>query len=126
LHVIEYVSLLSIIIACLGMLGMVMYSTRLRLKEISVRKVMGADVLSITVLLSRSFMKLIIIGLLIGIPLSYFLGTMILQNFAYKISSLPFLVVAAVLIIALLGLITICSQTIRAALVNPSKSLRTE
>ncbi|MEO6405197.1 MAG: ABC transporter permease [Ferruginibacter sp.] len=126
LHVIEYVTILSVIIACLGMLGMVMYSTRLRLKEISVRKVMGADIKSITILLSRSFMKLVVIGLLIGIPLSYLLGNIILQNFAYKITTLPLLIIAAVLIIALLGLITICSQTIKAALIIPVKSLRTE
>ncbi|MEO6348177.1 MAG: FtsX-like permease family protein, partial [Aquaticitalea sp.] len=126
LHVIEYITILSVIISCLGMLGMVMYGTRLRLKEISVRKVMGADIKSITILLSRSFMKLIVISLLIGIPLSYFLGNMILQNFAYKMSTLPLLIIVAVLIIALLGLITICSQTIKAAIANPVKSLRTE
>ncbi|MEP6711843.1 MAG: FtsX-like permease family protein, partial [Ferruginibacter sp.] len=97
-----------------------------RLKEISVRKVMGADVKTITLLLSRSFSKLIAIGLIIGIPLSYLSGNLILQNFAYKINSMPVLIIVAVLIIALLGLVTICSQTINAARANPVKSLRTE
>lgn len=126
LLVIKYVSFLSIIIACLGMLGMVMFSTRLRLKEISIRKVMGADVKTISVLLSRSFMMLIGIGILIGIPVSYFFCNLILQDFAYKISTLPLLIIAAVFIIFFLGLITISSQTIKAALANPVKSLRTE
>ncbi len=126
LNVIEYVSFLSIIIACLGMLGMVMYSTRLRLKEISVRKVMGAGVKDITRLLSRSFMMLIALGIIIGIPVSYLLGNLLLQNFAYKINSLSLLIIVAVFIIALLGLITICSQTIKAAMANPVKSLRAE
>ncbi len=126
LKIIEYVSFLTTVIACLGMLGMVMYSTRLRLKEISVRKVLGADVKAITLLLSRSYMILIGIGVLIGTPLSYLFGSFILQNFAYMITTLPLLVLGAILIIVLVGLIAICSQTIKAAIANPVKNLRTE
>lgn len=126
LKIMKYISFLSIVLACLGMLGMVMYNTQLRTKEVSVRKVMGASIKDVTVLLSRSFMWLIGIGVLIGIPLSYLLGNLFLQNFAYKISHGLWLVAAAVLITCLLGLITICSQTIKAALANPIKSLRTE
>ena len=126
LKIMQYISFLSVILACLGMLGMVMYNSQLRIKEVSVRKVMGASVKDVTVLLSRSFVWLIGIGVLIGIPLSYLLGNLFLQNFAYKISYSIWLIVAGVLIIAVLGLITICSQTIKAALSNPVKSLRTE
>ncbi len=126
LNIIGYISFLSIIIACLGMLGMVMYNTQLRTKEVSVRKVLGASVKDVTVLLSRSFMWLIAFGVLVGMPISYLLGNLFLQNFAYKISYEPLLIVAGVIITGMLGLITVCSQTIRAALLNPSKSLRTE
>lgn len=126
LKIIEYISFLTIVLACLGMLGMVMYNTQLRIKEISVRKVLGASVKDVTVLLSRSYMWLIGIGVLIGIPLSYLVSNLFLQNFAYKITYGIWLIVAGVLITGLLGLITICTQTIRTALSNPVKSLRTE
>lgn len=126
LKIIEYISFLTIVLACLGMLGMVMYNTQLRIKEVSVRKVLGASVKEITVLLSKSFMWLIGIGIFIGIPLSYFIGNLFLQNFAYKISYEIWLIIAGIFITGLLGLITICAQTVRMALSNPVKSLRTE
>jgi putative ABC transport system permease protein len=126
LKIMQYISFLSVILACLGMLGMVMYNTQLRIKEVSIRKVMGASVKDVTVLLSRSFIWLIGIGVTIGIPVSYLLGNLFLQNFAYKISYGIWLIAAGVIITVLLGLITICSQTIKAALMNPVKKLRTE
>ena len=122
----EYVSFLSIVLACLGMLGMVMYNTQLRIKEVSVRKVVGASVRDVTVLLSRSFMWLIGIGVVIGVPASWLLSNLFLQNFAYKISYSILLIMEGVFIIVFLGLITVGSQTIRAATSNPVKSLRTE
>ena len=126
LKVMEYVSFLSIVLACLGMLGMVMYNTQLRIKEVSVRKVVGASVRDVTVLLSRSFMWLIGIGVVIGVPASWLLSNLFLQNFAYKISYSILLIMEGVFIIVFLGLITVGSQTIRAATSNPVKSLRTE
>jgi putative ABC transport system permease protein len=124
--IIGYVSFLAITLACLGMLGMVMYSTQLKIKEVGVRKVLGASVKDVTILLSRSFVILIIISVVIGIPIGYVLGNLVLQNFVYKISNTWLLVLLAILIIGLLGLITICSQTIKAAIANPVRSLRTE
>lgn len=126
LKIMEYVSFLSIVLACLGMLGMVMYNTQLRVKEVSIRKVMGASVKNVTVMLGRSFIWLIAIGILIGIPLSYLLGNLFMQNFAYKISNAFWLIGVAVIINGLLGLIAICSQVIKVALSNPVNSLRTE
>jgi putative ABC transport system permease protein len=126
LNVMGYISFLSIVLACLGMLGMVMYNTQLRVKEVGIRKVLGAGVNDVAVLLSRSFMWLIAIGVLIGIPLSYLLGNLFLQNFAYKISYAPLLILAGAVITGLLGLITVFSQTVRAAISNPVISLRTE
>ena len=124
--ILAYISFLAITIACLGMLGMVMYSTQLKVKEIGVRKVLGASVKDVTVLLSKSFIKLIAISTLIGIPSGYFLGNLFLQNFPYRISDAPLLVLFAILITGSAGIITICSQTIKAAIVNPVNSLRTE
>ena len=126
LKIMQYISFLSIVLACLGMLGMVMYNTQLRIKEVSLHKVMGASIKDVTVLLSRSFIWLIALGVLIGIPLSYLLGNLFLQNFAYKISSVPLLILFGAIVTSLLGLITICSQTIKAALSNPVKNLRSE
>jgi putative ABC transport system permease protein len=126
LKIMQYISFLSIVLACLGMLGMVMYNTQLRTKEVSLHKVMGASVKDVTILLSRSFMWLILIGVLIGMPLSYLLGNLFLQNFAYKITTGSLLILVGAVIISLLGLITICSQTIKAALSNPVKNLRSE
>jgi putative ABC transport system permease protein len=126
LKIMEYISFLSIVLACLGMLGMVMYNIQLRTKEVSIRKVVGASVAGVTILLSRSFMLLIGIGIIIGAPLSYVAGKLFLQNFAYKISYVPLLIIAGILVTVLLGLITVCSQTLKAAAANPAKSLRTE
>jgi len=126
LKIVSYIAFLAITIACLGMLGMVMYSTQLKTKEIGVRKALGASVADITVLLSRSFAILVGIGLLIGIPLGYIIGNFLLQNFAYRISNGNILIILATLIVVFLGLITICSQTIKAAMGNPVKALRTE
>jgi putative ABC transport system permease protein len=124
--IVGYISFLAITLASLGMLGMVMYSTQLKIKEVGVRKVLGASVKDITVLLSRSFVILIAISVLIGVPLGYILGNFFLQNFAYRISNTWLLILLAIGIIGSMGLITICSQTIKAAMSNPVKSLRTE
>ena len=126
IKIVGYISFLAITLACLGMLGMVMYSTQLKVKEIGVRKVLGASVKDITLILSRSFMILIGISVLIGVPLGYFIGNIFLQSFAFRISDTAFLAFLAIVITGLLGLITICSQTVRAAMANPVKSLRTE
>ncbi len=124
--IIGYISFLAITLASLGMLGMVMYSTQLKIKEVGVRKVLGASVKDVTVLLSRSFVILIGISVLIGVPLGYILGNFFLQNFAFRISNTWLLVLLAIVIIGVIGFITICSQTIKAAMSNPVKSLRTE
>ncbi|HEY5967251.1 MAG TPA: FtsX-like permease family protein, partial [Chitinophagaceae bacterium] len=126
IKIIGYISFLAITLASLGMLGMVMYNTQLKIKEVGVRKVLGASVKDVTVLLSRSFVILIAISVLIGVPLGYILGNFFLQNFAYRISNTWLLILLAIGIIGFMGLITICSQTIKAAMSNPVKSLRTE
>jgi putative ABC transport system permease protein len=124
--VVGYIAFLAISLACLGMLGMAMYASQTRVKEIGVRKVMGASISDITVLLSRSFLWMIGIAVAIGTPLSFFLGGLFLDNYAYKVEITVGLVLFGISIIILLGMITIGSQTVKAAVSNPVKSLKYE
>jgi putative ABC transport system permease protein len=124
--VVGYVSFLAITLACLGMLGMAMYSTQTRVKEIGIRKVMGAGSWQVVLVLSRSFLVLIGLAVLIGVPAGYAIGGLFLENFAYKITISFGLITSGVLTIVILGMITIASQTLRAARANPVNSLRYE
>ena len=126
LKIVGYVSFLAVSLACLGMLGMAMYSTQTRIKEIGVRKVMGASSEEIVYLLSRSFLTLIGIAILLGAPLGYFLGDTFLQTYAYRIEISPWLILFGILSVVGLGVISIGSQTWKAAASNPVKSLRYE
>jgi putative ABC transport system permease protein len=126
LIIVGYITFLAIVLACLGMLGMAMYSTQTRIKEVGVRKVMGASVIDVVVLLSKSFMILIGVSVVLGVPVSIFLGNFFLDLYAYKIEITPLLITVGISIIALLGLVIICSQTVRAAIINPVRSLRYE
>lgn len=126
LVIIGYITFLAVTLACLGMLGMAMYATQTRVKEVGVRKVMGASVTNVVMLLSRSFMMLILVAVIIGVPMSVLLGSFFLETFAYRIEISPLLVIGGILVITGLGLLIICSQTINAARSNPVKSLRYE
>lgn len=126
LTIVGYISFLTVTLACMGMLGMAMYATQTRTKEIGVRKVMGASVRQITFLLSRSFFIMIGIATLIGTPLAFFLGEQFLSLYAFKIEITPWLLLLGVGIVALAGFLTISTQTLRAASANPVNSLRYE
>lgn len=117
---------LAVFISCLGLLGLVLYTTTQRTKEIGVRKVLGASVSQIVTMISKDFLLLIIIAFLIATPLAWIGMHKWLQNFAYRtdISWWIFLLGATVMII--IALITLGFQTIKAAMANPIKSLRTE
>lgn len=126
LLIVGYITFLAVVLACLGMLGMVMYATQIRVKEVGVRKVMGASVTDVVILLSKSFMMLIGIAVIIGAPISVLIGTVFLDSFAYKIEIGPVLIGGGISIIAGLGLLIVCSQTIKTAASNPVKSLKYE
>jgi putative ABC transport system permease protein len=126
LMILGYITFLAVTLACLGMLGMAMYATQIRVKEVGVRKVMGASVSDVVILLSKSFMLLIGIAVIIGTPVSFLIGTMFLDTFASRITITPLLLGAGIGIISSLGLLIICSQTIKTAMTNPVKSLRYE
>jgi putative ABC transport system permease protein len=117
---------LAIIIACLGLLGLVSFSAVQRTKEIGIRKVLGANARSIVALISRDFTKLVVIAIIIGIPLAYWMMTEWLSAFAYKteIGVLPVVLASVVCITISLG--TAGYQAVKAALIDPAKTLRNE
>lgn len=119
-------SLFTIFIACLGLLGLAIYATRLRTKEIGIRKILGASVLSITNLLSRDFIKLVIIAFFIAAPLASLLMNKWLDGFGYRISMHWWIFALAAIISLLVALVATSVQSFRAAMANPVKSLRAE
>ncbi|HET7178151.1 MAG TPA: ABC transporter permease [Chryseosolibacter sp.] len=125
-NILGFVAFLAIFIACLGLLGMATYSVETRIKEISIRKVLGASDQTVVVLLSQGFIKLIGIAILIGVPLAWSLNNLWLELIAYR-TSFNFTVVASgVAMLLALGTVTIGSQTIRAAFANPVDNLKEE
>lgn len=117
---------LSIFIACLGLLGLAIYTTERRTKEIGVRKVLGAPVRVLVALLSKDFIKLVILAALIAFPFAWWGMNKWLEDFAYKITVDWWVFALAALTSITLTFITVSWQTIKAALANPVKSLRTE
>ncbi len=117
---------ISIFLACLGLFGLASLASVNRIKEIGIRKVLGASVTGIVGLLSKDFLKLIAIALMIATPLAWYFMNNWLQNFAYRINVRWYVFVATGIITVLIAFITISFQAIKAAVANPVKSLRTE
>jgi len=119
-------SIIAIVIACLGLFGLAAFMIRQRVKEIGIRKVLGASSVSITTMLSREFLQLILIAALISMPLTWYGMNKWLQDFAYRTTIHWWVFAVAGLIALLVAAITISFQAIKAALANPVKSLRSE
>ena len=119
-------SILAIIVACLGLFGLTAFTAEQRTKEIGVRKVLGASVSGITVLLSKDFLKLVFISIIIAAPVAWWVMTKWLQDFAYKINISWWVIGVAGLTAIIIALITVSFQAIKAAIANPVESLRTE
>jgi len=117
---------IAIIISCLGLLGLASLTTLQRTKEIGIRKVVGASAGDIAVMLSADFLKLVIISFVIAAPVGWWLINKWLQNFAYRVDVKWWVFVVAGLLSVIISLITIGFQSVKAALANPVKSLRTE
>jgi len=117
---------LTIFISCLGLLGLVIYVTNQRTKEIGIRKVIGASVSNLIILLSRDFLKLIGLAILIAVPICWWGGRKWLENFAYKTALSWWIFAAGGGILLLIALIVLFIRTLRAGLANPVDSLRTE
>lgn len=117
---------LSIFISCLGLLGLVLFTINSRTKEIGIRKVLGASVISILTLLSRDFIKLVCLACVIAIPLAWWACYKWTENFAYRTTLSWWVFAIAAVSMVLVTLITLSIQTIKAALANPVNSLRSE
>ncbi|HKC35599.1 MAG TPA: FtsX-like permease family protein, partial [Chitinophagaceae bacterium] len=119
-------ALLAIVITCLGLFGLAAYTAERRTKEIGVRKVLGASVAGIAGLLSKDFLKLVILSSLISFPVAWWLMHNWLQNYAYRIQISWWVFIVAAVLAIFIALFTISFQAAKAALANPVKSLRTE
>jgi len=120
------IAILAIVIACLGLFGLATYSAEQRVKEIGIRKVLGASVQSIVVILSKEFLKLVIIASFIAFPVAWFAMHKWLQDFAYRVNISWWVFLLAAVVAVLIALLTVGFRAIKAALANPVKSLRTE
>jgi len=117
---------LTIFISCLGLFGLAAYMAESRTKEIGIRKVLGASVTNITGLLSKDFVKLVIIAVLIASPAAYWISYKWLESFDYRITISVWIFVVAGLLAIVIALVTVSYQSIRAAVANPTESLRSE
>ncbi|MDB5242891.1 MAG: hypothetical protein JWP57_3516 [Spirosoma sp.] len=119
-------AMLAVLIACLGLFGLAAYMAEQRTKEIGVRKVLGATVVGIVALLSKDFLKLVLIAILIASPLAWYVMNQWLQDFAYKIDIEWWVFALAGFVVVGIALLTVSFQSVKAALMNPVRSLRAE
>jgi putative ABC transport system permease protein len=119
-------SVIAIILACLGLFGLSAYAIKQRVKEIGIRKVLGASVLHIVTLLSKDFLKLVFIAVAIAAPIAWWAAGKWLQDFVYRINIGWWIFALAGALALLIALLTVSFQAIKAAVTNPVKSLRTE
>jgi len=118
--------LIAIFISCMGLFGLATFTAQQRLKEISIRKVLGASVSGIVTMLGRDFLVLVVIALLIASPIAYYFMHRWLQDFAYRIDISWWVFLSSGIAAILIAILTISFQSIKAALANPVKSLRSE
>lgn len=119
-------ALLAILISCLGLLGLATFAAERRVKEIGIRKVLGASVAGIVQMLSTDFLRLVIIAFVLATPLTWYLMNNWLDNFAYRIELPWWIFASAGVATILIALLTVSLQSLRAALVNPANILKTE
>ena len=125
-HIFTSFAVIAVIIASLGLFGLAAFMIKLRVKEIGIRKVLGASSGNITAMVSAEFLKLVLIAIIISFPITWFAMHKWLQDFAYRINIQWWVFVLAGFIALLIALITISFQSIKAAIANPVKSLRSE
>ena len=121
-----YFGVLAIFISCLGLFALAAFTAEQRKKEISVRKVLGASVSSIVAMLSTDFLRLVVIALIIVTPLAWWAVSEWLKEFAYAIDIQWWMFAAAGLSAIVIAILTVSFQSIKAALLNPVKSLKIE
>jgi ABC-type antimicrobial peptide transport system permease subunit len=121
-----YFAFLAIFISCLGLLGLVIFTSKQRTKEVGIRKVLGASVSQITALLSRDFMKLVLVSILLSMPVAYYIMNIWLKGFEYRINIQWWIFVVAAVGAVMIALLTVSVQTIKVAMENPVDSLKSE
>jgi putative ABC transport system permease protein len=117
---------MAIFVGCLGLFGLAAYTAERRRKEVGIRKVLGASTKGVVVLLSKDFIKLVVISLLIASPVAWYFMNKWLQDFAYRIHISWWIFMVAGVLTILIALLTVSFQAIKAAVANPVKSLRSE
>lgn len=124
--VLKIFAILTIFVACLGLFGLVTFTTEQRVKEIGVRKVLGSSISQIVTLLSKDFLKLVLLSFVIAFPIGYYFMDRWLRDFSYRTDIRWWIFVLTAVITILIAVITISLKSIKAALQNPVKSLKTE
>ena len=122
----SYFAGFAIVISCLGLFGLASFTAERRLKEIGIRKVLGASVSNIVLMLSSDFTKLVAVSIVIALPISYYFMNQWLQSFAYKIDLSVWIFVGAAVLSLVIAWLTVSSQALRAARINPAKCLKDE
>lgn len=125
-RLIEVATFFAVLIACMGLFGLSTFTAEQRTKEIGVRKVLGASVTSIVGLLSREFLKLVLIAFLVASPIAWYAMNLWLQNFEFRIPIAWWMFLAAGVLMTLIAVLTVGFQSVRAARLDPVKSLRSE
>jgi putative ABC transport system permease protein len=125
-EVLGFISILAILITCLGLLGMATYATETRMKEISIRKVLGSSDAAVVILISRGFLRIVGVSVVIGVPLAWLANNFWLEQIAYHTTIGPGAILISVIVLLFFGVLTVGSQTFRAALVKPVDNLKSE
>jgi putative ABC transport system permease protein len=124
--VLGFISIIAVLISCLGLLGMATYTIESRKKEIAIRKIVGSSNRSLVYILSKGYIGILLISFAIAIPLAYYMNMFWLQALAYHVSVDLFTISSGILILLFFGLFTIGSQTIQAIWINPVENLKSE
>ena len=126
LYTVGFATILAVIVACLGLFGMATYSIQTRLKEVGVRKVFGSQSQSVALLIGRTFIVMLLIASLIAAPLAYLINSTWLKFLAFRVSFGAGTLLAGVIIVFIIGILTVLSQTLKAANSNPVDILKYE
>ena len=119
-------SCLTVFVGCMGLFGLTVFAAEQRIKEIGIRKVLGAGIISVTQLLSKDFLKLVMLSVAIALPVAWYISKEWLQNYAYRVALDWWVFATAAVFVFCIALVTISFQAVKAAMQNPVKSLRTE
>ncbi|MDR3181176.1 MAG: FtsX-like permease family protein, partial [Prevotellaceae bacterium] len=119
-------SLLAVLISCLGLFGLVTYTAEIRTKEIGIRKVLGASVTNIIAMLSKEFLWLVGVALLVAFPVAWYFMTKMLQEYVYRIPLSWWIFAATAVAVILLTVLSVGIQAYRAAIANPINAIKTE